>query len=47
MKKGFSALGMALSMYTIIPLPLKKWDEDSRPLMLMFLPVVGLVVGLI
>lgn len=45
MKKAFSALGMAFGMYTIIPLPFKKWDKDARSLMLVFLPVVGLVVG--
>lgn len=45
MKRIFSALGMAFGMYTIIPVPLKKWDEAARPLMLVFLPVVGLAVG--
>ena len=47
MKRALTALAMALSMYTAVPLPLKRWDENSRPLMLVFLPVVGLVLGLL
>lgn len=45
MKKVFSAFLMALSMYTVFPVPLKKWDEEARPLMLLFLPLTGLLIG--
>lgn len=47
MRKVFSAFCMALSMYTVFPVPLKKWDEAARPLMLLFLPITGLLVGLL
>jgi adenosylcobinamide-GDP ribazoletransferase len=47
MKRALTALSMALCMYTALPLPLKRWDEKARPLMLVFLPVVGLVLGLL
>ena len=47
MKKVFTAIQMAFGMYTIIPTPIKKWDETARHLMLLFLPLVGLFVGLI
>lgn len=45
MKKGFRAFLMCLSMFTAIPVPGRVWDEDARPLMTLFLPGVGLLVG--
>ncbi|NLH00433.1 MAG: adenosylcobinamide-GDP ribazoletransferase [Clostridiales bacterium] len=45
MKKIFSALSMAVGMYTVLPVPLKRWDDKARTLMLMFLPFAGLVIG--
>ena len=47
MKLAVTAFSMALCMYTAIPLPLRGWDERARPLMLVFFPLVGLVVGLL
>ncbi len=32
-------------MFTAIPVPGKVWDEEARPLMTLFLPVVGALVG--
>lgn len=45
MRKYFRAFVMCLTMFTIIPCPFCKWDEEARPLMTLFLPVVGAVVG--
>ncbi len=45
MKKLFRAFLMCLSMFTVIPVPAGAWDEDARPIMTLFLPVVGLIVG--
>lgn len=32
-------------MFTAIPVPGKVWDEEARPLMTLFLPLVGALVG--
>ena len=45
MKKYFTAFCMTQSMFCSIPFPIKKWDEKSRPYMLLFLPFVGLEIG--
>ncbi|MBO4325971.1 MAG: adenosylcobinamide-GDP ribazoletransferase [Clostridia bacterium] len=45
MKKYFRALMMSMSMFCAIPCPFRKWDEDARPLMTLFLPAVGLWIG--
>ena len=45
MKKLFRAFLMCLSMFTAIPVPGRAWDEEARPLMTLFLPAVGLLVG--
>lgn len=45
MKKGFRALLMCFSMFTVLPVPGRAWDEDARPLMTLFLPAVGLFAG--
>ena len=45
MLKLFRAMMMCFSMFCAIPCPYHKWDEDARPLMSLFLPVVGLFIG--
>lgn len=45
MKRLFHALLMCFSMFTAIPVPGKIWDEDARPVMTLFLPLVGLFIG--
>ena len=46
MKRYLHAYGMCRSMFCAIPSPWQGWDEDARPLMLLFLPLVGLEMGL-
>lgn len=47
MKEFFVALGMAISMFTVLPLPGARWEERLRPLATALLPLVGLGIGLI
>ena len=47
MKRYLHAFAMCQSMFCAIACPWQVWDEDARPLMLLFLPVVGLEIGLI
>lgn len=47
MKRYFRAMLMCISMFCAIPCPWKIWDEDARPVMTLFLPVVGLLIGLL
>ena len=47
MKTYFHAFAMCQSMFCAIPCPWKTWDEQARDKMLLFLPVVGLEIGLI
>lgn len=47
MKKHLHAFAMCQSMFCAIPCPWNIWDEDARGEMLLFLPVVGLVIGLL
>ncbi len=47
MKRLLHAFAMCQSMFCAIPCPWKVWDEDARPLMLLFLPLVGLEMGLL
>lgn len=47
MMKLINAFIMALSMFTIIPMPYKKWDDDGVRHMMKLYPLVGLIVGLI
>lgn len=47
MKKTMHALMMCFSIFCAIPCPWKVWDEDARPLMTLFLPLVGLLIGLL
>ncbi len=45
MKKQLTAFMMAWGMFCAIPCPYKKWDDAARPWMIVWLPVVGLLVG--
>ena len=45
MKKLFRACMMCFSMFCAIPCPYRKWDEEARPLMTLFLPLVGAFIG--
>lgn len=45
MKKAVRAFLMCLSMFSVIPVPGRVWDEESRPLMTLFLPAAGLIIG--
>ena len=47
MKTYFNAFVMCQSMFCAIPCPWKNWDDKARGKMLLFLPVVGLEIGLI
>ena len=42
-----TAFGMAWGNFLCIPCPIRRWDDRLRNLMLAFLPVVGLIVGLL
>lgn len=45
--KYIQAFFMSLGMFSSIPSPYRPWNEKARRLMLVFLPLVGLVLGLI
>ena len=45
MKTQITAFFMAWGMFLSIPCPLKIWDEKARPWQLVYLPLVGLVIG--
>ena len=45
MRKYLTAFSMTQSMFCSLPFPCKAWDEECRPYMLLFLPVVGLEIG--
>ena len=47
MKTCFHAFAMCQSMFCSIPFPGNIWDEKARDKMLLFLPVVGLEMGVI
>ena len=47
MNEFFVALGMAVSMFTVLPLSGARWDERLRSLSTALLPAVGLGIGLI
>jgi len=47
MKTFFHAFAMCQSMFCAIPFPGNIWDEKARDKMLLFLPVVGLEIGVI
>lgn len=46
MKRYLHAFAMSQTMFCALPLPIRAWDEEARPLMLLFLPLVGLEIGL-
>lgn len=45
MKKYFKGFLMAVSMFTVIPLPHNIWDDEGGRHIMKFYPVVGLIVG--
>lgn len=47
MKKYFKGFLMAVSMFTIIPVPRYEWDDEGGKNIMKFYPVIGLIVGLI
>ena len=47
MKEYLHAFAMCQSMFCAIPFPGAVWEEKAREKMLLFLPVVGLEIGLI
>ena len=47
MKTLLHAFVMCQSMFCSIPCPFAIWDEKARPKMLLFLPAVGLEIGLL
>lgn len=47
MRKYFTAFQMTQSMFCSLPFPCREWDENSRPYMLLFLPLIGLEIGLL
>ena len=47
MKLVITAFFMAWGSFWIVPCPLKWWDERARAGMLLFLPAVGLMIGLV
>ncbi len=46
-KQILHAAAMCQSMFCALPFPYKGWDEKARGLMLVFLPLIGLEIGLI
>ncbi len=47
MKRFLHAFAMCQSMFCAIPCPWNIWDEDAKDHMLLFLPFIGLEIGLI
>lgn len=47
MKKQLTALMMAWGTYLAIPCPKKVWDDAMRPWQIVWLPMIGLIVGVI
>lgn len=47
MKKYYKGLLMAISMFTVIPLPRYEWDDEGGKNIMKFYPVIGLIVGFI
>lgn len=45
MKRFWNAFVMCQSMFCALPCPFKGWDEKARSLQLLFLPVIGLEIG--
>lgn len=47
MRKNIHAFAMCQSMFCAIPSPWSVWDEEARDKMLLFLPLVGLEMGVL
>ena len=47
MKRYLHGFTMCQSMFCAIPCPWRVWDEEARDQMLLFLPLVGLEIGVI
>ncbi len=47
MKKYFHAFMMSMTMFCAIPSPYHGWNDESRPLMTLFLPFVGTWIGIL
>ncbi len=47
MKTYLHGFAMCQSMFCALPSPWKIWDEKAKGIMLLFLPVVGLEIGLV
>lgn len=47
MRRNLTACGMCFSMFCSLPSPFHKWEEEARPQILLFLPLVGLWIGLL
>lgn len=45
MKRWITGFFMAWGMFLSLPCPYRKWDEDARPVMISFLPVIGGIIG--
>ena len=47
MKKIITGFFMSWGMFCTIPCPNKVWDDESRSFSVVFLPVIGLIIGII
>lgn len=47
MKILYKALNMAISMFTVIPLPKYEWDENASKYIMRFYPLIGALIGCI
>ncbi|MEN8076688.1 adenosylcobinamide-GDP ribazoletransferase [Clostridioides difficile] len=47
MQKYYKGFLMAISMFTVIPLPRYEWDDEGGKNIMKFYPAIGLIVGLI
>ena len=45
MKKYLQAFFMAFGMFTSIPCPYRPWNDEARPLMILFFPIIGVILG--
>lgn len=45
MKSFYKAINMALSMFTVIPLPKYEWDDKSAKHIMKLYPIIGLIIG--
>ncbi|MEG1741474.1 MAG: adenosylcobinamide-GDP ribazoletransferase, partial [Acetivibrio sp.] len=45
MKRWFKGLVMSFSMFSILPMPRKIWEESAANLLIPFYPLVGLAFG--